>query len=163
MAGKRGRPSLETPETKAAIIDRIANGEPLAQICRDPKTPCMSAVNNWRRDDAAFDGDFARAREAGHDLIAARVRDVARGLEGSSGDVQRDRLIVETDLKLLAKWDKRYSDKVTVESNSTVTHRYDPRQLDNLPEAELDALERVVAKLAGDKGGEGEASASSVH
>ena len=29
----------------------------------------------------------------------------------SSGDVQRDKLIIETDLKLLAKWDpKRYGD-----------------------------------------------------
>ena len=107
-----GRPSLETPETKQLILERIANGEPLAQICRDADMPCMSAVNNWRRADADFDGDFARAREAGHDVIAAGVRDVARGGLGSSGDVQRDRLIVETDLKLLAKWDKRYSDKV---------------------------------------------------
>jgi hypothetical protein len=107
-----GRPSLETPETKAIILERIANGEPLAQICRDTDMPCMSAVNNWRRSDAGFDGDFARAREAGHDVIAAGTRDVARGGAGSSGDVQRDRLIVETDLKLLAKWDKRYSDKV---------------------------------------------------
>jgi hypothetical protein len=112
-----GRPSRETPEIKAAILERIAEGEPLAQICRDPAMPCMSAVNNWRRADPEFDGDFARARECGHDVIATRVRDVARGGDGSSGDVQRDRLIVETDLKLLAKWDKRYSDKTLLGSD----------------------------------------------
>lgn len=163
MAGKRGRPSLETPENKQAILERISNGEPLAQICRDAKMPSMAAVNNWRRNDAAFDGDFARARESGHDLIAARCREVARGLGESSGDVQRDRLIVETDLKLLAKWDKRYSDKLIVDSTSTVKHTYDAATLDRLAESELDALERVVAKLAGDTGGESEAVASSVH
>lgn len=157
---KRGRPSLETPETKQAIIERIGEGEPLAQICRDANMPCQSAVNNWRRNDAEFDGDFARAREAGHDMIAANIRNVARGLEGSSGDVARDRLIVETDLKLLAKWDKRYSDKVTVQSESTVTHRYD---LDSLPDAQLEQLEAILADAARGEGDAGAAESAAVH
>lgn len=61
---------------------------------------------------------IARARILGHDAIAARTRQTARGKtadEGgdSSGDVQRDKLIIETDLKLLAKWDpKRYGDLI---------------------------------------------------
>jgi hypothetical protein len=61
---------------------------------------------------------IARARVIGHDAIAARARQTARGKtddEGgdSTGDVQRDKLIIETDLKLLAKWDpKRYGDLI---------------------------------------------------
>lgn len=157
---KQGRPSLETPETKQAIIDRITDGEPLAQICRDPDMPCQSAVNNWRRNDAEFDGDFARAREAGHDMIASNIRQVARGGEGSSGDVARDRLIVETDLKLLAKWDKRYSEKVTVHSESTVTHRYD---LDSLADTQLDELERILAVAGRSAGGTSTQEPSAVH
>lgn len=57
----------------------------------------------------------------GYDAIADRVRKTARGkieADGgeSSGDVQRDKLIIDTDLKLLAKWDpKRYGEKVTQE------------------------------------------------
>ena len=43
-------------------------------------------------------------------------RDVAAGVEGiSSGDVQRDKLMVETDLKLLACWDPRYNAKQQLE------------------------------------------------
>ncbi len=110
----RGRPSLCTPAMMDAICERIAEGETLAQICRDQGMPAMSAVNNWRRENAAFDGNFARAREAGHDVIASRARETARGLGDSTSDVQRDKLIIDTDLKLLAKWDKRYSDRVTV-------------------------------------------------
>jgi hypothetical protein len=35
----------------------------------------------------------------------------------STNDVQRDKLIIETDLKLLAKWNpKKYGDKVNVEA-----------------------------------------------
>jgi hypothetical protein len=46
-------------------------------------------------------------------VIAARTRETARGFGDSSGDVQRDKLIIETDLKLLAKWDpKRYGDRL---------------------------------------------------
>jgi hypothetical protein len=56
---------------------------------------------------------IAHARAAGFDEIARRARLIARGDReaGSTGDTQRDRLIVDTDLKLLAKWDpKRYGD-----------------------------------------------------
>lgn len=64
----------------------------------------------------AFSADIARARLDGFDAIARRARLTARGKGDSSGDVQRDKLIVETDLKLLAKWDpKRYGDRINVD------------------------------------------------
>lgn len=161
--GKAKRPEAETAKLKAEILTRIAEGEPLAQICRSSHMPSATAVNNWRRADVEFDCDFARARETGHDLIASNMRNVARGLEGSTGDVQRDRLVIETDFKLLSKWDKRYSDKLVVEGQNTVTHKYD---FDSLSDDELDALERLARKAAlagGDTSGEGAAVASSVH
>lgn len=63
--------------------------------------------------DQNFSGDIARARQLGFDAIAERIQEIARGTSSeSSGDVARDKLIVETDLKLLAKWDpRRYGDK----------------------------------------------------
>jgi hypothetical protein len=76
-------------------------------------------VRQWRALNPPFEAAFARAREDGADAIAANARKVARGETGhSTGDVQRDRLIVETDLKLLAKWDpKRYGDKLQVDAD----------------------------------------------
>jgi hypothetical protein len=56
---------------------------------------------------------IARARAQGFDEIARKARLIARGdkAAGSTGDVARDRLICEVDMKLLAKWDpKRYGD-----------------------------------------------------
>ena len=43
---------------------------------------------------------------------------MANGVPGfSSGDVARDKLIIETDLKLLAKWHaKKYGDKLDLTS-----------------------------------------------
>jgi hypothetical protein len=158
--GKAKRPTEQTEALKAEIIARIAEGEPLAQICRSTHMPSATAVNNWRGADDTFDCDFARARETGHDLIASNMRNVARGGEGSTGDVQRDKLIIETDFKLLSKWDKRYSDKVIVEGQNTVTHRYD---LNSLADERLDELERILADAARGAGGTGTQEPVALH
>ena len=104
--------SVRTPEIDDEIVAGVADGTPLAEMCRKVGIG-VTTVYNWRDLDADFAERIARAREAGHDVIAARTREVARGEGESSGDVQRDKLIIETDLKLLAKWDpKRYGDLV---------------------------------------------------
>ena|ERR1700677_2683353 len=111
-----GRHSLFTPELAQEIGDRIAQGQPLAHICRDEHMPAVRTVNDWQDERPDFAASIAHARVVGHDLIAANTRLVAKGEEGySSGDVQRDKLMVDTDLKLLAKWDpKRYGDRTVL-------------------------------------------------
>lgn len=113
-----GRPSLKTPELCAEIVERLGNGEPLAIICRDDHMPARQKVYEWAAADPAFSGHIARARIDGHDMIAARAMYTARGdaVNGeSTGDIQRDKLIIDTDLKLLAKWDSRYRDRSGME------------------------------------------------
>ena len=70
------------------------------------------------------------------------------------------RIKIDTRIRLIGKWSQRYSDKVTVKSESTVTHKYD---LDNLSDGELDQLETILANAARGEGGEGEAVAPIVH
>jgi hypothetical protein len=113
---KRGRPSGYTDALAAEIVDRITQGETLADICRDDHMPGYRTVYDWERARPDFSANITRARLYGYDQIANATRRVARGDPGySRGDVQRDKLIVETDLKLLAKWDKRYGEKVQTE------------------------------------------------
>lgn len=113
-----GRPSTYTPEILDAICERLSVGEPLAQICRDDGMPGVTTVYDWEKSQEGVSEAIARAREAGWHAIAARARQTARGKDedlggDSTGDVQRDKLIIETDLKLLAKWSPRlYGDKV---------------------------------------------------
>ena len=110
------RPSTYTPETVAAICQRLSTGEPMAVICRSDGMPSYSAVWDWMNAHAEVREAIARARDIGADTIAEELRSVARGGAGSSGDVQRDKLIIETDLKLLSKWNpKKYGDKITQE------------------------------------------------
>lgn len=83
-------------------------------ICRDIGVP-VRTVDFWRGQDASIAACFDAARDEGFDAIAHRCRATARGKGDSTADVQRDKLIIETDLKLLAKWDpRRYGEKVTL-------------------------------------------------
>ena len=103
---KHGRPTKRTPEVVEAICKRLSIGEPLASICRDVGV-AHNTVWEWRQRDTKLSEAIARAREAGEDAIAENLREVARGGAGSTGDVQRDKLVIDTDLKLLAKWNPR--------------------------------------------------------
>jgi hypothetical protein len=125
-----GRPSIKTPEIVDAVCEAVAQGTPLVQACRN-SVISKDAWNDWVNADDDLKRRFARAREDGHDAIASRARETARGKgakEGgdSTGDVQRDKLIIETDLKLLAKWDRRYADKQQLEHSGSVAFNATP-------------------------------------
>lgn len=118
-----------------AICARLSTGEPLTVICRDLGLSRFT-VCQWRKDDPEIAAQFDAARDDGYDAIAHRTRATARGAGDSTKDVQRDKLIIDTDLKLLAKWDpRRYGDRIT--------HAGDP-------EAPLAGMtdEQVEARLA---------------
>lgn len=117
-----GVPLFDRQKVVQAICERLATGEPLAVICRSKGFPDPSTVWDWGKADETIEQAIARARDAGHDAIALRLRETARGGGDSSGDVQRDKLIVDTDLKLLAKWNpKRYGDTTTTKHEGGVT------------------------------------------
>jgi hypothetical protein len=109
-----GRPSLYSDELAAQICTRLAEGEPLAEICRTEGMPNPSTVWRWCQQNETLSQAIADAREDGEERITADIRQTARGATGfTTGDVQRDKLIIETDLKLLAKWNpKKYGDKM---------------------------------------------------
>ena len=123
----RGRPSKQSDELKQEIIERISNGEPLEVICRDAHMPHSSTVRNWQAEDGAFSLAIARARDDGHEHLAYRTRRVAAGEAGySSGDVQRDKLMIWTDFNLLSKWNpKKYGDKVALEHSGSIENLTD--------------------------------------
>jgi len=110
------------------ICQRLSLGEPLAQICRDPHMPGVTAVWQWAKDDLRVSESIAQARIEGFDAIAAHCLDIADAPPPSTqygttdgGAVQHAKLRVETRLKLLAKWDpKRYGDKQQVEHSGSI-------------------------------------------
>lgn len=72
-----GRPSLYSPELLTTICERLAEGEPLAVICRDEGMPAARTVRSWAldRDDVA--AAIARARVLGFDAIAEECLEIS--------------------------------------------------------------------------------------
>lgn len=129
-----GRRSTYDPKTAEAICARIAEGEPLRQICREEDMPAWRTVYDWMEAQPDFAARFARARELGFDAIAEECLEIADegafdAIEGEDGAlrsnsevIQRSKLRVETRLKLLAKWSpKRYGDKLDLNHSGRLT------------------------------------------
>ena len=119
---KIGRPSKYTPELAAEICERLSNGEPLRQICRDAHMPAWTAIYAWAAADKDLSERIAQAREQGADAIAEEALEILdsppeyvltkQGEAVDSGYVTCQRNRAEMRLKLLAKWHpKKYGDR----------------------------------------------------
>ena len=114
------------------ICNRLSEGEPLAQICRDAHMPDRTTVFDWAKADEPTSQRIAQARIEGFDAIADECLEIADetthdfketdlGPVFNAEHVQRSKLRIETRLKLLAKWDpKRYGDKQQVEHSGSI-------------------------------------------
>jgi hypothetical protein len=92
----------------------------------------------------------------GCDALADECIEIADG----EGDPADKRIKIDTRIRLIGKWSQRYSDKLAITSKTEVTHKYD---LDNLPDAELDQLERILAHARAGEGGEGAQEPAKLH
>lgn len=122
------------------ILKRLARGEYLADICRSRGMPSTSTVAVWEEKVQGLTGRILRAREDGEVQRAQDIGRVSRGEEGySSGDVQRDKLIVDTELKLLAKFNPRkWGDKSFLEHSGSITLMFADLTDDELVDRILD-------------------------
>ncbi len=159
----RGGVTTFTDDLAQEICERLAEGEPLRQICRDDHMPAWRTVYEWKDADEDFAARIARARIVGADAIAEEVLEIAdddsrdwivvRNEEGQPVDiridgehVQRSKLRIETRLKLLAKWfPKKYGDRQVIAGDPD-NPLLQPRVIDpaTLSEAERDYLRRLV-------------------
>ena len=137
------------------VCERIAQGEPLRQICRDEGMPSYGAIYDWLEVQPEFASRFARARVIGFDVIAEHALEIAdddrrdwealtdedgnvTGVRVDGEHVTRSRLRIETRLKLLAKWDpKRYGERTTIAGDPDAP--LNPRPLAGVSDQELDA------------------------
>ena len=81
----------------------------------------------WMEADPKLAERVNEAAEEGREAIALRSRRTLRGHSDehggdSTGDVARDKLIVEHDMRLLALYDKRWNPKQEVEHKVAVSH-----------------------------------------
>ena len=145
-----------TPEIVMAVCEAVAEGQTLSAAAKAQNTSPAAIRYRLMTDEALFSVS-ARARESGCDALADQCIEIA---DDPTIDPADKRIRIDTRIRLIGKWSKRYSDKLTVQNETTVTHKYD---LDSIPDAELDQLERILAHARTSAGGEGEAVASKLH
>jgi hypothetical protein len=151
-----GKVTKLDPETIIAICDDVANGKTMSAAAKERGITPSAVRMALLRDDAMFELS-SHARELGCDALADQCIEIA---DNGTLDAQDRRIRIDTRIRLIGKWSSRYSDKLMVQNNTTVTHRYD---LDNLPDAELDQLERILAHARASAGGESASEPTKLH
>jgi hypothetical protein len=106
--------------TADEICRRLAEGESLRSICRDPEMPAHSTVLDWALADTNFADQYARAREKGDEAEFEQLTELAdaspeRGPDGKvdGGWVAWQKNRIDTRKWSLArKRPKKYGDKL---------------------------------------------------
>ncbi|AOY90550.1 hypothetical protein BKK79_00935 [Cupriavidus sp. USMAA2-4] len=146
MPRKVGRPSLYTQAIVDTILEKIAGGKFLTEICADPAMPSCSTVFKWRLEHPEFSEAYAHAREAAADKMVIETVAIAddgrndtyldeEGQPRTDYDViQRSKLRVETRKWLLARMaPKEYGDRIETHHSGEI------KQTSDLTDDELDA------------------------
>jgi len=108
-----GRSSTYSLDIAKAVCERLAAGQSLASICKDPDMPEAPTVRGWILDDReGFAALSARAYALGHEALAEECLQIA---DDTSIDPADKRIRIDTRIRLLGKWSKRYADKVQQE------------------------------------------------
>ena len=151
------RGSIEyDPVLAEDILERLADGDSVASICRGEGMPDERSVRRWARNDADFGDQYAIARRLGYEKRADELLEIA---DGSSADwietengkrilntvhVNRARLMIETRKWLLSKMlPKVYGDHVTVagDPDQPIRHVVPRIEWCSLSDEEIEAIE----------------------
>lgn len=143
---KIGRPTVMIESVQLEICARMAGGESLTRVCKDPHMPSRQTVTRCLHGGApefsAFRAHYAQAREALLDVYADDIIMIAddgttdyviktgrNGHEYEAVDqehIQRSRLRVDARKWILSKLrPEQYGDKVITEASGSVTVKHD--------------------------------------
>jgi hypothetical protein len=127
-----GRPSDYTPEIAEAICERLSLGDSLREVCKDDSMPARSTVFRWIGKHPEFSDQYAKAKEAGVEVLADELIDIADNstndymeIASENGEcesyklngenIQRSKLRVDTRKWVLSKLcAKKYGDSISV-------------------------------------------------
>jgi len=115
MQNMAKRQTKRTPEVEERIIEGLTDGVALRVLCRQDGMPSWRTVYDWINADPSLAARIAYARDLGFEAIAEDILDIADDTPAISEHVQRNKMRIDTRLKLLACWSpKRYGNKQDV-------------------------------------------------
>jgi transposase-like protein len=95
-----------TEDSRERIVEMLATGKSLSEICRLEDMPAWSTVHRWIDDDSEFAGQVTRAREIGYQHRAEQAVEVAKRAE----DAALGRLALDAERWFLGKLSNAFSD-----------------------------------------------------
>lgn len=72
-----GRPSIYTLELADRICERLAAGESMRSVARDPDMPAMSSMWKWIRENEEFSLQYAKAKTESADALVEDMLHIA--------------------------------------------------------------------------------------
>ena len=130
MAGDPHTRYPNRSEIEDELVEWISQGLTLRDFARLPGKPSFHTLYVWEGENPEFASRIARARDIGFEQLAQQCLEIAddenRDVSGDEDTpngvaVQRDRLRIDTRLKLLAKWNpKKYGDKLDLNHGGEV-------------------------------------------
>ena len=82
-----------------AFLERVASGEPVTHVCRDPKMPSWGSISNKIASDPAFEAAYRLALEFRGMVLADELDDIKREARTGMIDPQSGRLAAD-----ILKW-----------------------------------------------------------
>jgi len=137
---KMGRPSLWDETLAKEICDQLAEGIPLANICKSDRYPSVSTVLSWLdRDD--FCQSYARARQQSADKLADEIVSIS---DDPKLDPNDKRVRVDARKWVAAKLKPQsYGDRLDMNLSGEL-------KVQSVPDEKLDArLAELIAKTGG--------------
>jgi hypothetical protein len=132
-----------SPKIADEICERLANGESLMQMCKQPGLPHRGSIMRWLLSDDpqydAFRANYARAREMQAEVLADETIDIAdatKRVRKSHVAIESARLRIDARKWLAAKMrPKKYGEKITHDGSLEIR-----REAKELTDDELAAL-----------------------
>ena len=100
---------VDDPMTMEIVIQRVLDGESLKAIARSWKLPVTRFIK-WISDDEKRLAEYEGALRIRADELVYEAVERAEGVVGPDGElseVARDKLVIDTNLKVAAMWDKQ--------------------------------------------------------
>ena len=100
---------VDDPMTMEIVIQRVLDGESLKAIARSWKLPTTRFIK-WISEDEKRLAEYEGALRIRADELVYEAVERAEGVVGPDGElseVARDKLVIDTNLKVAAMWDKQ--------------------------------------------------------
>jgi hypothetical protein len=117
----RLREVVADPQTMGVLVQRLSDGETLKSIAKGWQIP-YGKLAEWLIEDRERSERYNAALKIWADSLAQESVGIADDGGTEAGEVQRDKLRIDTRLKLAGKWNRdRYGDATEVKHTGSVS------------------------------------------